>query len=108
MDFFTLPEAVLAGCKTGSCKCRKSNPHNEIPTRKNPEQKILVPAPQGMEAPQAIEPPRGTGEGVGIAVEIPTSTPIHGATTRYFPVRRVCIRYLVVCYNIFIGRGRAF
>ena len=39
-----------------------------------------------MEAPQAIEPPRGTGEGVGTAVEIPTSTPIHGATTRYFPI----------------------
>ena len=71
-------------------------------------EKILVPAPQGMEAPQAIEPPRGTGEGVWTAVEIPTSTPIHGATTRYFPVRRVSIRYLVVCYNIFIGRGRDF
>ena len=67
----------------------------------------LVPAPQGMEAPQAIEPPRGTEEGVRMAVEIPTCTPIYGATTWYFPVMRVSVGYLVVCYNPFIGRGQA-
>ena len=67
---------------------------------------LLVPAPQGMEAPQAIEPPRGTGEGVGTAVEIPTSTSVYDATSRDFPVRRVSVRYLVVCYNPFIGRVR--
>ena len=68
---------------------------------------ILVPTPQGMEAPKAIESLRGTGEGEGTAVEIPTSTPIYSATTRYFPVRRVSVGYLVVCYNPFIGRGQA-
>ena len=67
-----------------------------------------MPAPQGMEAPQAIEPPRGTGEGVGTAVEIPTTTPTYDATTRYFPIRRVSVGYLVVCYNPFIGRVRIF
>ena len=80
----------------------RSNPGELSPQLK----KILVPAPQGMEAPQAIEPPRGTGEGVGTALEIPTSTPIYGATTRHLPVRRASVAYLVVCYNPFIGRGR--
>ena len=61
-----------------------------------------------MEAPQAIEPPRGTGECVGTAAVIAACTLICGATTRYFPVRRVSVGYLVVCYNIFIGRGRDF
>ena len=69
---------------------------------------LLVPAPQGMEATQAMEPPRGTGEGVGTAVEFPTSTPVCTATSRYFSVRRVSVRYLVVCYKPFIGRGRAY
>ena len=67
-----------------------------------------MPAPQGMEAPQAIEPPRVVGKSVGTPAAIPTSTPVYTATTRYFPVRRVCVRYLVVCYNPFIGRGRDF
>ena len=61
-----------------------------------------------MEAPKAIESLRGTGEGEGTAVEIPTSTPIYSATTRYFPVRRVSVGYLVVCYNPFIGRVRTY
>ena len=69
---------------------------------------ILVPAPQGMEAPQAIEPPRGTGEGVGITAGIPTSTSIYGATSRYFPVRRVSVGYLVIYYNPFTDRGLIF
>ena len=69
---------------------------------------ILVPAPQGMEAPQAIEPPRVIGQSVVTPAAIPTSTPVYTATTRYFPVRRVSVGYLVVCYNIFIGRVRIF
>ena len=60
-----------------------------------------------MEAPQAIVP-RGIGQSVGTPAAIPTSTPTYTATARYFPARRVCIRYLVVCYNPFIGRGRDF
>ena len=61
-----------------------------------------------MEAPKAIESLRETGECEGTAVKISASTPIYSATTRYFPVRRVSVRYLVVCYNPFIGRVREF
>ena len=59
-----------------------------------------------MEAPQAIEPPRVTGQSVGTPAAIPTSTPVYTATIRYFPARRVSVRYLAVCYNPFIGRVR--
>ena len=38
----------------------------------------------------------------------PNQDPIYGATTRYFPIRRASVAYLVVCYNPFIGRGRDF
>ena len=41
---------------------------------------LLVPAPQGMEAPQAIEPPRVIGKSVGTPAAIPTSTPVYTAT----------------------------
>ena len=46
--------------------------------------KILVPAPQGMEAPKAIETPRGTGEGHRNTAHIPTSNPVCTATTCIF------------------------
>ena len=81
-----------------------TGPHLE--SRSTPP-RTVVPAPQGMEAPQAIEPPMGTGEGVGTAVVIGSCTSVYSATTRYFPVRRASVAYLVVCYNPFIGRGKA-
>ena len=45
-----------------------------------------------------IEPLRGTGEDEGTTVEVTHNILLYTTTTRHFPVMRVPVAYLGVCY----------